>query len=414
MKTKGNQNKHIDSLSYYLQPHLITTSSRIIILLLPNIVQMNLSDYRKEFPIFSHSIYLNSCSLGALSVRSREYVQSFLKEWDNYGASAWYSTWLNELESVRILIARLLNADHREIALGHSISTLLGTIASSIDFTDRKRVVVSELDFPTANYQWLARKQWGVETGVILSSDGIQIPKEDFEQAMNGQTALVSTSHVFYRTGHIQDIASIQNFSSSKGALCLIDAYQSTGQVPVDVKSMRIDMLVSGGLKWLLGGPGIAFLFVRQELIDTLEPAAAGWFGSKNQFEFIPDRIDFHDSALRFETGTPSMASVYALKGGLEVILEIGVDAIRKATQNLTEELINMLKRAGFTLNISPHANDRSAIVMIEFENAGKAVAALKKQNIIVDYRHDYTRVSPYFYNTSDDLNTFVNVLTAL
>ena len=170
-------------------------------------------------------------------------------------------------------------------------------------------------------------------------------------------------------------------------------------------------MLVSGCLKWLLGGPGIAFLFVRQEFIDTLKPAAAGWFGSKNQFEFIPDRIDFHDSALRFETGTSSMASVYALKGGLEVILEIGVDTIRKATQNLTEELVDMLKRAGFTLNISPHANERSAIVMIEYENA---IAALKKQNIIVDYRHSYIQVSPYFYNTPDDLNAFVNALTAL
>ena len=131
-------------------------------------MKKNLSDYRKEFPVFSHSIYLNSCSLGALLDRSREYIQTFLKQWDSYGTSAWYSTWINELETVRTMIAHLLNANYREIALGHSISTLLGTIASCFDFTDQKRVVVSELDFPTANYQWLARKHQGVETEVIL------------------------------------------------------------------------------------------------------------------------------------------------------------------------------------------------------------------------------------------------------
>ncbi len=374
-------------------------------------LSMELPDYRKEFPILEHKIYLNSCSLGALSIRSRDYILSFLKNWDDFGASAWYTLWMKELEIVRHMVARLINADSGEIALGHSISSLFGTIASCFEFHDRNRVLVSELDFPSANYQWLARKKRGVETVVLSSDDGIHIPIERYRGALNDRTALISTSHVFYGTGHIQDVPSVQKAAREHGALCLFDAYQSTGQIPLDVKAMNIDMLASGGLKWLLGGPGITFLYIRNDLIRTFEPAAAGWFGTKNQFDFKPVTIEFQDNAQRFETGTPSIASVFALKGGLEIILEIGVETVHRITKQLTEELIDMLEKGGFSLRISSDPDNRSAIVVIQHENAKKAAGALKEQNIIVDYRNEFIRVSPFFYNTPGDLETFLNVL---
>jgi len=372
---------------------------------------MDLSEYRREFPILQNKIYLNTCSLGALSLRSREYVQTYLAQWDEYGASAWYSLWMNDIAAVRNTIAKILHADEDEIAIGHSISTLLGTVASCFRFDERKKIVVTSLDFPTANYQWIVKETLGARTRVLHSPDGIHIPLEKFQEAIDDVTALVSTSHVFFTSGQIQNIAAINTFAREHGAICIVDAYQSVGQVPVNVRDMGIDMLVSGGLKWLLGGPGITFLYVRKDLASSLQPTSIGWFGVKNQFEFSPEHIDLIENARRFETGTPSVAALAALKGGLEIILEIGLDTIHNATKQITEELIERLQKAGFTLRIAPNSSERSAIVMVRHPDPASAVSALSKRSIIVDYRRDCIRVSPYFYNTSEDIETFVTAL---
>jgi len=372
---------------------------------------MDLTEYRKEFPILQKKIYLNTCSLGALSLRSRRYVQTFLDQWDEYGASAWYSIWLNECASVRSLLAQLLNADESEIALGHSISTLLGSIASCFSFEDRNEVIVTELDFPTANYQWLAKWFNGASITVLHSDNRISIPLERYASAISEKTAAVSTSSVFFTSGAIQDIAAINDAARKKGAVCIIDAYQSVGQIPIDIRTMNIDILLSGGLKWLLGGPGITFACVRKDLITTLKPTMVGWFGAKNQFAFNAEYFEPAEEARRFETGTPSVASVAAFKGGLEIILEIGVENIRTAASALIEELIILLQKYGFELLITDNPDERAAIVMIKHPNPAAAVSELQKRNIIVDYRKEYIRVSPYFYNTSEEIETFVETL---
>lgn len=372
---------------------------------------MDFSEYRREFPILQNKIYLNTCSLGTLSLRSREYVQTYLAQWDEYGASAWYSLWMNDIAEVRNMIAKILHADEDEIALGHSISTLLSTVASCFRFDDRKKIVVTSLDFPTANYQWLAKEPLGAHTHVLHSPDGIHIPLEKFQKAIDDETALVSTSHVFFTSGQVQDIAAINTIAREHGTICIVDAYQSVGQVPVNVREMGIDMLVSGGLKWLLGGPGITFLYVRKDLASSLQPTSIGWFGVKNQFEFSPEHIDLDDNARRFETGTPSVAALAALKGGLEIILEIGLDTIHNAAKQITEELIERLQKAGFALRIASNPSDRSAIVMIPHPDPAFAVGALSERNIIVDHRKDCIRVSPYFYNNSKDIEIFVTAL---
>ncbi len=372
---------------------------------------MKISDIRKEFPILSRKIYLNTCSLGALSLRHREYTGRFLDLWDNMGASAWYEHWLGTLSDVRKMAARVIGADEDEIALGHSVSTMLGTVSSGLDLTGRKNVVVTDLDFPTANYQWIAKKRLGVKTVIIRSADGVSVPLEAISEATDENTAVVSTSHVFFSSGYIQDIDSIAEHAHKRGAITVIDAYQSAGQIPVNVHAAGVDILITGGLKWLLGGPGITFLYIRKGLIKDIKPAAAGWFGIKDQFDFDQTKFEFLDSARRFETGTPSAAAAYAAKAGLEIILETGPEFIQKTTKALTEELIHELKKEGFTVRAAEQEKDRSAIVMIAHPEPAPVVKALAKRDIIVDYRKDNIRVSPYFYNTPEELSIFVEAL---
>src|SRR6266704_5842575 len=281
-----------------------------------------LARYRSEFPIFQGGIYLNTCSLGALGERTRRRVTEFLDVWQRRGASAWYDVWWGALGDLRGRYARVVNAGPAEIALAPSISVALSAVAEALDYARRPRVVVTSLDFPTVAYQWLAKRPRGVELVVVETPDRASVPVEAIERAVDDRTALVVTSHVYFTTGAIQDIKRVAAAAHAHGALCLIDAYQSVGQIPVDVQDAGVDALVAGGLKWLLGGPGIVFLYMRQAVARHLEPGISGWFGQREQFAFDPRALTFHDDARRFELGTPSLAAVYAQLGGLEYIDE--------------------------------------------------------------------------------------------
>src|SRR6266496_4594101 len=287
-----------------------------------------LARYRSEFPIFRDRIYLNTCSLGALGERARRKVAEFLDLWQSRGASAWYDVWWAGLTDLRARYARLIGAAPTEIALAPSISVAVSAVAESLDYVKRPRVVVTSLDFPTIAYQWLAKRVRGVELVVVESPDQVSVPVEAIARAVDERTALVATSHVYFTSGAIQDIRAVADAAHRRGALVLVDAYQSVGQLPVDVKATGVDFLTAGGLKWLLGGPGIVFLYAREEQARRLAPAVAGWFGHKNQFAFDPHSLELHDDARRFELGTPSLAAVYAQLGGLDYIEEIGVPAI--------------------------------------------------------------------------------------
>src|SRR5216683_5035822 len=245
---------------------------------------LGLARYRGEFPIFRDRIYLNTCSLGALGERTRRKVAEFLDLWQSRGASAWYDVWWDGLGDLRRRYGRIVGALPSEIALGPSISVALSAVAESLDYARRPKVVVTSLDFPTVAYQWLAKRARGVEVVVVESPDQVSVPVEAIARAVDQRTALVATSHVYFTSGAIQDIAAVAAAAHAKGALCLIDAYQSVGQLPVDVTAAGVDFLTAGGLKWLLGGPGIVFLYVREELAARLEPTVAGWFSHREQF----------------------------------------------------------------------------------------------------------------------------------
>src|SRR5881409_1082106 len=362
-----------------------------------------LAHYRGEFPIFRDKIYLNTCSLGALGERARRRIAQFVDVWQARGASAWYDVWWAALGELRARYARIVGASPEEIALAPSVSVALSAVAEALDYRRRPKVVVTSLDFPTVAYQWLAKRARGVELVVVQSPDQVSVPVEAIARAVDDRTALVATSHVYFTSGAIQDIAAVAEAAHASGALCLIDAYQSVGQVPVDVHASGVDFLTAGGLKWLLGGPGVVFLYAREDLARRLMPGVAGWFGHRDQFAFDPRRLEFHDDARRFELGTPALAAIYAQLGGLDYIDEIGVPAIRAVTGALAEDLIARARERGFQPKVAAHPQQRSGIVMLPAVDPAARVRLLAEAGIVADARPGHVRLSPFFYNVQDD-----------
>ena len=369
-------------------------------------------DYRAEFPIFRHAKYLNSCSLGALSVRARARVNEFLDIWETRGAPAWYETWWGALAELRSRYARWIGAPEGSVALHPSISTALAAVAESLDYRRRPKVVTTSLDFPTIAYQWLARAGGGIELVMVESPDGISVPVEAIARAVDDRTVLVATSHVWYATGAIQDVRALADAVHRRGALLLVDGYQAAGQLPVDVCGLGVDFYCSGGLKWLLGGPGVAFMYARPELLPALAPRASGWFAHRDQFRFDPRSLELHDDARRLEAGTPPLMPVYAQLGGLELLEELGDVEIRRRTMALVEDLIEEARAAGLRPRVAPARDDRSAIVMLPSADPAAAVRRLAEAGVVCDSRPGHVRISPYFYNVPDDHRAAIERLT--
>lgn len=373
---------------------------------------MDWSGWRDEFPVFRHARYLNTCSLGALARRVRAAQERFLDEWEEQGATAWYSTWMGALDTLRARFAKVIGADKEEIALAPSVSVALSSIASCLGSGPETKIVLSELDFPTVAYQWAVKPR--VQRVILPSRDGVSVPPDAYEAAVDDATTAVVTSHVFYTSGAIQDIARIASAAHAHGALAVIDGYQAAGQLPTDVHAAGVDVLISGGLKWLLGGTGIALMYVRRGRIPELVPTTTGWFGNRRQFDFDPRGFEFWDDARRFEMGTTANAAVYACSAGVDIVLEIGVDAIRRRTAALVNDLVDRVLDAGFEIRTPMDPASRAGIVMIRMSDPARAVHALAEQGIFVDYRHDRLRASPYFYNSEEDNAALVDGLRAI
>jgi selenocysteine lyase/cysteine desulfurase len=330
-------------------------------------------------------------------------VNGFLDEWAARGAAAWYDVWWERLGALRRGYAHVIGGGEREIALHASISTATAVLASALDYSKRPKVVTTALDFPTVAYQWLAKRPHGIEVTVVESPDGVSVPVDAIAAAVDDRTALVATSHVYFTTGAIQDIRAVAEAAHAHGARCFIDAYQSVGQVPLDVHATGVDFLAAGGLKWLLGGPGIAFLYVRDALARELEPTVTGWFAHEHQFDFDARAITWQPDARRFEQGTPALAAVHAQLGGLEYVEALGVPTLRRLSSALTEDLVARARDLGFAPKVAGTAAERSAIVMLPAQDPHAAVRRLAERGVVADARPGHVRLSPYFYNVVDD-----------
>jgi kynureninase len=361
-----------------------------------------LESYRDEFPIFQSSIYFNTCSLCALSTRVEASVIEFFRLWHQHGASAWYGPWWEALAALRAKCARSLGADPDEIALFPSISAALTSVASAFAYKERPKVVMSALDFPTMTYQWLSKESMGVEA-VLVPGDGLSTPIDQYAAAVDRRTELLVASHVYFQSGYVQDIGRLTEIAHRAGALCVIDAYQGVGQLPTDVHAAGVDMLVTGGLKWLLGGPGFVFLYVRRDLHERLRPTHVGWFSHRDQFAFRTDQYEHAPDARRFEGGTPPLAAAYAASAGLDIVLEIGVERLRARQLELVWDLVERMRSMGLAPRVPADSADHAGIVTVPVPDPHAVVAGLRRRNIIIDARPGIVRFSPYFYNTIDD-----------
>jgi len=270
---------------------------------------------------------------------------------------------------------------------------------------------VADIDFPTVAYQWLAKRGRGVEVAFVHSPDRLTVPLELFERAIDDRTVCVATSHVYFQSGAIQDIAALARLAHGRGAYLLVDAYQSVGQLPVDVRAADVDFLVTGGLKWLLGGPGIAYLYARRELHARSEPEVVGWFGHREQFAFDVTHLEYADGARRFEGGTPAVAAVYAGRAGLEYVREVTPARLRARQIQMTGALVEALRGAGLPPRLAGGVEAHAGIITVSVPDPPAAVAALAKERIIVDQRPGVVRLSPYFYNTLEDIERAVAAL---
>jgi selenocysteine lyase/cysteine desulfurase len=375
---------------------------------------LDLLAYRVDYPILARKVYLNSCSLGALSTRVMDGMTRFQEYWNEHGAQAWYRIWMDEIAALRGKFARLIGAQPHEIALAPNVSSALSAITSALDLGERNRVVLNDMDFPTLSYQWLAKERTGVEVAFAHSQDRITLASEDYTPLIDERTGYVATSRVFYLSGFIQDMKAIGELAHAKGAYLLVDDYQGTGQIPIDVKALGVDFLVSGTLKWLMGGPGMAFAYVREDLIPSLQPTVTGWFGSKDQFAFRTTDFEYRTDAARLEAGTPAIAAVFAASAALDVILEIGVERIRERTRYLADDLIRRAQQQGWTIRSPLDGSRRSSIVMLAFDRPDEIVHGLTERGIIVDYRPGLVRVSPQFYNTVEENQIVVDAIAKI
>ena len=364
---------------------------------------------RAEFPILGRRTYLNSCSLGALSRRSERYLEEFTGRWHDMGASAWYHHWLGRVEDLRSKVAAFLGTTPREMALLPSTSAALSVIGESVPSDGRNRVVCTELDFPTLAYQWAVKPE--IELVVLRSDDGVRIDPEQFAAAVDERTLFLATGHVFFTTGYEQNITELGRIAREAGAYSLIDGYQGAGQVELTLPDTGVDFYTAGPLKWLCGGPGLAYLYVRDALVEALEPRITSWFATERQFDFDLEAFEYRADARRFELGTPALPTIHTSLGGQEIVDEVGIAVIVERNRMLTDRLIQEALAAGFDVLLSPPER-RTAIVMIRHDDPPAAVRYLADYDVIVDHRPGFVRVSPHFYNTEEDVDRCVELMT--
>jgi kynureninase len=358
---------------------------------------------RHEFPLLDRCIYLNACSLGPLPRRGMEALHRYAADWDAQGTPVWYSDWLPLLDRYRRRVGELLHAPAGSTAIAPSVSVALTTLAAALPLPEgRRKVLIGELDFPTIGHQWLSRPEFEVE--FVPSKDGMTIPPAAFAERIDSSTALVATTHLFYTTGYLQDVRAIADAAHAAGALCLIDGYQTCGCVPLDVEAMDCDAFVGGCLKWVSGGPGNAFLYVRPSLIPQVHPHGTGWFATRDPFSFTLRELTFADDARRLETGTWAIASHYAGLAGLELCLEVGVENIQERLRDLTDRILERCHEAGVKTFTPRERARRCGIVTLECEHPEEVEAKLHAAGVIVDSRPGRVRLSPHWCVTEEEL----------
>jgi len=368
--------------------------------------------WQREFPGLVDTIHVANCSHGPQAKRVRHAIDGYLDSWLNRGMD--WDAWMGEVESARTTFARLIGADVGEIGISTSASAAVASIASSLDPSGpRPRVVTTEAEFPTVAHVWLAHAKYGLEIDFVPVHDGA-LALADYEERVDDRTALVSATHVYYQNGFKQDVRRVGEMARARGALTLVDAYQSLGTCHLDVREADIDILVSGVLKYLLGLPGIAFIYMKRELIDRFEPALTGWFGRTNPFAFEPRQLDYADEARRFDTGTPPVFAAVAARAGMEIIEGVGTRRTEGRIEELSAHAIDAADRLGLQYVGPRDISRKGATTAIRVPDPHTVEGKLNECGIIASARGDVIRIAPHFFTTCDDIDRAMTELKAM
>jgi kynureninase len=375
--------------------------------------------WRPRFPILAQTTYLVTHSLGAMPATVYDKLKAYADQWATRGVRSWAEGWWDAPVEVGNVLARIVNAPAGSVVMYPNVSTIAGVVASALDFSGpRKRVVYTDQNFPTNMYAWEGWRRHGADIHVVKSPDGVGVPTEAMLAAIDERTLIVPVSHVFFRSSYLQDALAICRRAREVGALVLLDTYQSLGTVPVDVRALGVDMICGGSVKWLCGGPGAAYLYVRPDLQAELCPKITGWAAHAAPFAFELGAQRYAGNVRRFLNGSPAVPALVQATAGYEIVLEVGVQAIREHSTRLTEALRRELIERGFasTSPVDPARRGGSLTVKLAPDEHGPAfVAALEARSILVDHRPEAgLRVSPHFYTSWSELAAFAEALSDL
>jgi len=364
--------------------------------------------WRGEFPILDRSTYMISNSLGAMPRGVYQGLRSYADSWAERGVRAWEEGWWGMAVGVGDKITPLIGAGPGEISLHQNVTLTQAVISSCFDFRGpRNKVVMVELEFPSIQYFYHEQRRLGARVEVVPTLDHIRIDLDRLLAAIDETTLLVPISQVLFRSSCIVDARAIVERAHRVGAHVILDVFQAAGTIPLDVCSLGVDFAVGGVLKWLCGGPGVAYLYVREDLRSKLRPALTGWMAHRSPFAFETGAIDPRDDSFRFLNGTPHIPALYACEPGLEILNKIGIAAIREKSVHMTARLVEGARSRGWHVNTPENPAERAGTVSVECPHAHEVCRELLAREILVDYRPKAgVRISPHFYNREDECDS--------
>ena len=364
---------------------------------------------RHRFPIFEQRVYINSCSQGALSDSVRAAYGQYLNDWDEKGAPWEY--WLERQEAARVTFARLVNAQPDEVAVTTSLSAGVASLASGFRFARRSKVVLTDWEFPTIGQIWHAQEARGARVVHVHEAGDGTIPLEQFDAAIDDDTLIVSITHVCYRNGAMLDVPRVVELAHERGAYVLLDAFQSVGSLPIDVKELDVDFLAAGVLKYLLGSAGLAFLYAKRDLVAKVWPTATGWFADEDIFAM--DHTDYSPAptAARFQAGTPPIPAIYAGVAAMDLMQEIGIAETRAHVDELNAYLLAGLDELGARVVTPRNPRERGALICVRSNDALQLVDVLVRDGIVTSERDSNLRISAHAYNTTEDIDAVLGSL---
>ncbi|CAG0946137.1 kynureninase [Anaerolineae bacterium] len=372
--------------------------------------------WRDEFPILANTVYMISNSLGAMPRGVFDAMRAYADKWATRGVRAWNEGWWEMPVDIGNLVAQVIGAPANSVTMHQNVTIASAVVLSCLDFPPtRNKVVMTDMDFPSVLYVHKKILPREVDLCVVQSDDGISIAPEKMLSAIDERTRLVAVSHVLFKSAFIQDAAAIVKKAHSVGAMVCLDAFHSGGVVPLNVTALDVDLVVGGVLKWLCGGPGGAFLYVRPDLARTLEPRFTGWMAHAHPFAFETE-MEYADTIARFLNGTPQVPCLYAAKPGLEMINTIGVDAIRAKSKRQTARIIELAEEYGFAVSAPRHPDQRGGTVAVNVGEHSHAVSLeLKRREFLVDFRVGAgIRISPHFYSKDEELDLIMREIRTI